>query len=135
MLKALEIDPNLGEALGLSGYIKSFYDWNQKTAEQDFIKGLRLNPSSADIHWMYAEFLSINNRHKEALSVVKHALELDPLSAFVNAQVGLLHFFAERFEEAIEPLETAKMLSPNFFLAYFTLSLIYLQQSRFDHLI
>jgi serine/threonine protein kinase len=132
MEKALKIDPDLGEALGLAGYISAFYDWNQKAAERDFKKGLQLNPSSADIHWMYAEFLSINNRHEEAISVVQHAQELDPLSAFVNTQVGLLYYFAGQPEEAIEPFETTNMLAPHFFLPYFILTMIYLQKSQFE---
>ena len=132
MEKALKIDPELGEALGLAGYISAFYDWNQKAAERDFKKGLQLNPSSADIQWMYAEFLSINNRHEEAISLVQHAQELDPLSSFVNTQVGLLCFFAERSEDAFEPLETAKMLAPHFFLPHFVLAMIYLEQSKFE---
>jgi serine/threonine protein kinase/Flp pilus assembly protein TadD len=124
--KALQIDPELGEALGLSAYISAFYDWHWDRASQLFRKALKLNPNSADIFWMYAEFLSVRRQHDEAISAVKKALELDPLSSFVNAQAGIIHFLAIEFEGSIEYLETAKTLSPNFFLPYLILSMLYL---------
>ena len=132
MKKALEIDPGLGEALGLAGYINAFYDWDMEAAEKDFEKGLQLTPSSADIHWTYAEFLTINGQHEKAKSIVNRAQELDPLSAFVNTQVGIVLFFAERYDEAIEHLGTAITLAPHFFLPYLFLTMLYLQQEKLE---
>lgn len=48
--KALELDPNLGEAYGERAWTLLFFHWDFPGAERDFRRSLELDPGSADDH-------------------------------------------------------------------------------------
>jgi tetratricopeptide (TPR) repeat protein len=49
---------------------------------------------------------------------VKRALELDPLSLIINADLGRTYYFARRYDEAIEQLHKTLEMDPNFYFAH-----------------
>ena len=48
--RALEIDPNLGEAYATLEFNSYFFKWNWKQADQEFQRALELNPNYATAH-------------------------------------------------------------------------------------
>ncbi|MFP4081951.1 MAG: protein kinase domain-containing protein [Candidatus Aminicenantes bacterium] len=130
--KALKIDDTLGEAHAALGLIHTFFDWDWKKAEQELLKALQLNPNAAWVRMSYSWFLTLRQRHEEAIHEAKQAQELDPLSSNINAHVGFALFLASRFDRAIEELQAALTMDPNFFLSHYYLSLVYRVKSMFE---
>ena len=127
--KALEIDSSLALAYANSGSIKTFYDWDFKGADQDFLRAMELNPNSSDIHLLYSLFLLVTERHDEAVLSARKGQELDPLSSIVNSHLGQFLYFAGRTDEATEVLKMTIEMNPTYFHAHYILALIYSDKS------
>jgi Tfp pilus assembly protein PilF len=78
--KALEIDDTLADAHSAFGSVKAIYKWDWAGAEREFKRAIALNPSSADAHGRYAQYLRYVGRFQEGLNEDKRAQDLDPLS-------------------------------------------------------
>ncbi|MCP4727102.1 MAG: protein kinase, partial [bacterium] len=127
--KALSIDANLAEAYALMGRINLFYDWDWKLADKNFRKAVDLNPNSALIYSHYSDFLSLAERHDEAVPMAKRAQELDPLSIFINHNAGERILHAGYFDEALEDLQKTQTMDPNNFYIHTLLGMTYQAKS------
>jgi tetratricopeptide (TPR) repeat protein len=116
-LKALELDPQLGEAHTSLGYVLMAYDWDLPAAEKEFQQALRSNPSYATAHHWYAHFLLAAGQPDQAAAEMKVAQSLDPLSLPVNVGVGWCSYFARRYDEAIVQYRKTLELEADFALA------------------
>ena len=108
-LRALELDPNLGEAHTALAMVLNV-DRDYAAAEKEFRRGLELNPAYATGHQWYGNFLVSMGRLDEAIRELKGAVELDPLSPRINLNLGNALFSARRFDEAIPQLKKAREL-------------------------
>ena len=61
----------------------------------------------------------------QGLAELKKARDLDPLSLIINTNLGLNLYFAGHYDLAIEQLERALELEPNFFRAHLHLGMCY----------
>jgi len=120
-MKALEIDDSLAEAHALLGSVKQGYYWDWEGAEKELQLAIELDPNSAEAHNGYGRQLGHRHRFEEAIPLVKRAQQLDPL--FIPWRVSAAQLFsqARRYDEAIEEVQTALALNPNFPMAYRTL--------------
>jgi tetratricopeptide (TPR) repeat protein len=100
-MRALQLDPTLGEAHTSIAFASMNYDWDWSTAEREFRKAIELNPNYANAHHWYADYLSAVGRHEEAITESKRALELDPVSPIINAWLGWRYFFARQYDLAM----------------------------------
>ena len=130
--KALEIDPNLGEAHALLGDIYAHYDWDWQSAEQELKQAVQLNPNSAHIHYLNAVVLTISGRHEEAVAEAKRAQKLDPLAPLMNAYIGVAYFYGGQYDNAIEVLQMTQTLNPNWFFTHIWLGFAYQGKSMLD---
>lgn len=112
--RALELDPELGEAYASMGFVNRVLHWNWPLAEEQLRRALALNPSYATAHQWYGNLLSDLGREDESLAQMKRALELDPLSAIISRDVAWPLFFARRYDEAIAQLSTTLTRHPGF---------------------
>ncbi len=133
--KAIEIDEDIGEAHAALGLVYTFYDWNWKEAERELTKALELNPSSAIIHMSYSWFLSLTEKHEEAIFEAKRAQELDPLSPLIISHIGLACIYGCQYDKAIDELKAGISLAPNFYLIHYYLGLAYRAKSMFKEAI
>ncbi len=62
-LRAVELDETLADAYAALGFIVFFYDWDWQTSEKYYLRGLELDPNSADLRQTYAHLLSNTGRH------------------------------------------------------------------------
>ena len=102
--KALELDPELPEALGAMGLTLDAQQQYEKAIDF-YEKALRLNPSLTDVRNWYASVLGDLGRAPEAFAEIEKAYRLDPLSVLTlnNYTNDLLS--RSRFDEA-EPVLT-----------------------------
>ena len=105
------------------------YYWNWKAAERDFKQALQINPNSALIHLYYSFLLTVTERNEEAISEVKRAQELDPLSFYINGNAGLIFIYGGYYDKAIEIAQMTITMNPNFFYSYHLLGLAYSAKS------
>jgi TolB-like protein/lipoprotein NlpI len=123
--KALEIDSSLPQAYAALGFISLFYDWDWTAAENGFKKALSLNPGLDNANFGYACFLASLGRHKESVLALKKAVEFDPLSLRMNAELGFCFRLARRYDEAQEQLKKTIEMDPNFGLAHDYMGILY----------
>jgi serine/threonine-protein kinase len=76
--RALELDPELGEAHASKGLVLAT-EYSFKDAESELRKAIELKPSYAMAHHWYYLLLFWELRWEEALEQIERALELDPL--------------------------------------------------------
>jgi TolB-like protein/DNA-binding winged helix-turn-helix (wHTH) protein/tetratricopeptide (TPR) repeat protein len=111
--RALELDDKLGAAHTSLGGLLSLYDWNWSAAEKELQRGLELTPNNSLAHERYAMLLQSTGRLSEAVLESKRAQELDPLSFFMNRELGRGLYLARRFDEALKQFRSAAELKPN----------------------
>jgi len=129
--RALEINPNLAEAHTSLGCIKALYDWAWVDAEGDFRKALQLDPTNAAArHWYAINCLTPMGRSHEALTEIRRALELDPLSLVINTTVGLVYYYGRRYDQAIDEYRRTLEIDEDFPIAHLFLGQALLQRSR-----
>lgn len=132
--KALALDPTLGEAHTVLGYVKH-YNWDWTGAEQDFKRAIELNPNYANGHNFYASFLMSRGRIEESIAASNRARELDPFSLSISAQRGFLLENARRYDEAIEQLRSVTAMDPNHYSAHWVMGHAYAANKQFDQAI
>lgn len=124
-LRALEINPELGEAHACLADVSSFYDWDWDTANQEYQRALALNPSYATAHHFYGYFLAAIGEGARALAEIELAHAYDPHSTIISVWNGILLRLAGNYEDAIEVcLETTER-DPQYVLAHWALGLSY----------
>ncbi|MEE8112753.1 MAG: hypothetical protein V3T23_00220, partial [Nitrososphaerales archaeon] len=133
--KALELDENLAEAHTSMGLVRFFYDWDWSTAEREFKRAIELNRGYATAHHAYAVYLTAMERFDEAITEMKRAQELDPLSLPISAFVGWVYFHARQYDLAREHCWRTLELDPNFPAPRFMLGETYLAQSMTEEAI
>jgi len=124
--RALEIDPDLGEAHASLGLVLWLYDFDRDGAEREFRRAIALNPGYASAHQWYAEMLVELGRWKSARSEIARAGQLDPLSLAIATDLGLLAYYERDYQTAIRQYRSTLALEPSFGQAHLALGLAYL---------
>ncbi|HEU4390866.1 MAG TPA: winged helix-turn-helix domain-containing protein [Blastocatellia bacterium] len=100
--RALEIDDSLAEAHASLADIRRFFEWDWAGAEHEYRRAIELNPNYPTAHQWYGEFLSAMGRHDEAISEMRRAEVLDPVSLVVKSAAGWVLYFARDYDKSIE---------------------------------
>ena len=100
--KAIELDPNSGEAHTSLAYTLAFYDWRWQEAENEFKRAIELNPNYATTRQWYSEYLVVVGRFDEAMSEIEQARQLDPTSLIIASDVAGHFYMARQFDRSIE---------------------------------
>ncbi len=132
-LKAIELDPSLGEAYVSLAAIYSL-EWNWKEAEKAFHRAIELNPNYPTAHQWYGEFLGQFGKFDEALQQLKRAQELDPLSLIINSTMGNLYYYKRDYAKAEEYQRKTLEMDPNFQLAQEFLLNELEQEGKYDEI-
>ena len=134
-LRAVELDPTLGEPYASLAWSSFVFDRDWKTAESQFQRALKLNANFSIAHENYAIFLVRMGRFDEAVREMKRAQELDPASLGVNTMMGIALSLARRDDEAIPWFRRVLDMDPNFLRAHFGLGQSLIHKKRYDEAI
>ncbi len=134
-VKALQLDNTLGEAHTSLAFCLDGFDWDLKSADSEFRRGIELAPAYATAHHWYAWHLSLLGRNNDAIAEMKKAQNLDPLSLIINADLAELLLIAHLSDASIQQSRKTIEMDVNFPLAHNQLSLAYLQSQRHDEAI
>jgi len=116
--KALEIDNNLSEAHTSLAWIYTYSDRNWELAEKKYKLSIELNPEYATAYEWFSLFLAGKGRFDEAITEIRKALVLDPVSTMINAILGVILIFQRRFKEAIIQFKKTLEMNQNFPFTY-----------------
>ena len=112
-------DDTLAEAHSSLAASLCYYDFDFVQAAREFQRAIELNPNYATAHqWYGIVYFAALGRFDEAISEVKRALELDPLSLIINSDLGRTYYFARRYDEAVEQLHKTLEMDSNFYFAH-----------------
>ncbi len=131
-LRALEFDNGLTEAHVALGWVASWYEWDNKVAEDHLSRAIENEPNNAEARRAYSVHLTKLGRHEEAVREMTLALELDPLSLLTNALKGQALNYSGRKAEAVTRLEKTLELDDRFWIARLQLGRIYIDMERYD---
>jgi TolB-like protein/tetratricopeptide (TPR) repeat protein len=110
--KGLALDPNLAEA-HLSMGTALFSVLGPYASEKELDRAVELNPNQPLIYDQYGWTFSEMGRFDEAIAAEKKALELDPLSTFLNTDLAFFLYWARRYDEALVQIRKTLELDPN----------------------
>jgi tetratricopeptide (TPR) repeat protein len=110
--RAIALDSQNGEAYAALGSIETTYEWDWAAAEHNLTRAIALIPAYPLAEMRYAVFLDAMNRTGEAITHMRRALQLDPLSFLMNRHMGSTLFFARHYDEALYHLRRAGEMEP-----------------------
>ena len=134
-VKALHLDPTLGEAHASLGFFTFLYDWDWLKAEVEFKRAIDLTPNYSQAHHWYSIFLAHMGRHEEAVREAQLAQRLDPLSLLMNQTAGMVLCLARQYDRAIDELRKVIDMDANYAAAHGTLGLVYARKGMCEQAI
>jgi TolB-like protein/Tfp pilus assembly protein PilF len=130
--KALKIDDQLAEAHTSLAVVKLEYHWDFAGAKKSFQRAIALNPGYATAHHWYTRCFWYTGSFDNAITEMRQAFELDPLSPSINRNLGWTYFFARRYDKAIEVMQRTIRLYPDFSQVHLVLANAYLEKSKYE---
>jgi TolB-like protein/DNA-binding winged helix-turn-helix (wHTH) protein len=112
--KALELDPESGEAYEERAWTALKFRWDFQGAEEGFRRALELKPGAPSAHDGLAHDLVSQGRFDEAVREIGLAQELDPLSLVVNSDYCRWLHLARQDDRALKQCQATLRLGPNF---------------------
>jgi serine/threonine protein kinase len=130
--KALEIDDSLAEAHAVLGWVRLYNEWDWSGAEHTCKQAIDLNPNYAWGHAIWSDWLLVMGRPEEAIAEERLAVELDPLSAGLNARLGSKLSLWGDYDRALEQLQKALELDPNLVFTNMALAATYTRKGMYE---
>jgi serine/threonine-protein kinase len=122
--QALQLDDASAETHASLAAVHNCFDWDLHAAEQGYRRAIELDPSYATaLHWLGIFLQATRGRLAEAIDSLEQAIELDPLSPPIIADLGLAHAFREDFDAAAMYCRRALSLESHFHRPYWFLGL------------
>lgn len=111
--KALTLDGSLASShLAMGVVYDLLYDRNK--AEKEFARGLELNPNDSLAWQQHGNHLLSEGKFQEAISEQEHALQLDPLSPMIKANLARAFYYSRQYDQAIAEAQSCLKLEPNY---------------------
>jgi len=116
--RALQLEPDLPEALIALGKILGWYEWDFAGAERTLRRAVALSPNDGDAHFGLASILPTVGQLGEAITVMRRALGLDPLDPEHGRWLVRFLLYAEDYSGAIAQGEKIVELGEEYFLDF-----------------
>ena len=117
-IKAISLNPDVGEAHATLGFLAFRHDWNAAASEVELRRAIELDPSQAMNRILYALLLCNTGRSTEALDQIGRAHAADPLWPPVYITEMYVAAAAGQNDRALETARKLIELMPNWPLAY-----------------
>ena len=110
---ALAIDDTVAEAHLAKGALKVHDDYDWIGAEKSYKRAIELAPSNSYAHMYSAYYLFGMGNPEDAITEAKHALELDPLSPYMNHNMATILSLTHQWDAAIEQYQKTIEMYPH----------------------
>jgi serine/threonine-protein kinase len=131
-LKALSLDDGLAEAHAALAAVKLWREFDLEGGERGFRKAIELNPGYATAHLWLSLYLAAIDRMDEALSEIRLAHQLDPLSRVINLNLARVFYFARQYDESIDQCRKTIEMYPEYLIPHRRLGIAYGEKGMFD---
>ena len=134
-LQAIALDDQVPEAHVALGFVRSTYDWQWAEAESHYLRALQAGSGckAEAFHWYASDYLAPLRRLDEALTAIRQAQFLDPLSLLVNASLGFVLIMRHEYSDAIEHYRKClEELDPNYYHFHTGLGRAYAQLGKLE---
>ncbi|MEY2487072.1 MAG: adenylate cyclase [Verrucomicrobiota bacterium] len=122
--KALALDDTLSEAHAALASLKGLNGFDYAGAIVEYERTMQLNPNDATAHqWFANDTLANVGQNERELAELKRAVDLDPLSLIINANLGWAYIHLGRLDEAIAQLRKTVEMDGSFYYARYALAL------------
>jgi serine/threonine protein kinase/TolB-like protein/Flp pilus assembly protein TadD len=128
--EALRINPNLPEAHASMAAIHLLFDWDWNNSEKEFISAIALDSNNVTTHLWYALLCCVNGKTDLAIQKINKALEIDPVSAIAQTDLGQIQYFNRQYEQAIGSFNKSLQLDSTYVYTYAYLGLVYIKTGR-----
>jgi TolB-like protein/DNA-binding winged helix-turn-helix (wHTH) protein/Flp pilus assembly protein TadD len=130
--KALTLDNTLGEAHTSLAFVLDLFDWDWAAAEREYRQAIELSPSYATAHQWYTWHLILLGRNSEAITEMRKAESLDPLSLIISADMADVLHIARRYDESIQQSRKTMEMDPRFAVTHYQLGQAYVQKGMYN---
>jgi TolB-like protein len=113
--RAIRLTPKSGDGYTALGFAEMTYRKDWSSAGRDLQKGIALSPNDSLAELEYAIYLDAVGRPEDAVSHMRHAVKLDPLSFLMNRHLGSTLYFARHYQEALLYFHRAAEMEPRNF--------------------
>jgi TolB-like protein/DNA-binding winged helix-turn-helix (wHTH) protein/cytochrome c-type biogenesis protein CcmH/NrfG len=124
-LKAVQLDPDSGEARTALGFIQLFRQVNVPAAERTLKTAIELDPNYATAHHWYAFALDATGRSQAAMAEITEAARLDPLSLIIRSALASELSANGQHDAALAQLRFVFDIDPHFAKAHEELGRLY----------
>jgi len=129
--RALQLDPQLGEAHSVLANVSFSYDWDFDAAEREFQRALALGQNDPTAHQWHSHYCVVRNRLQQALEENSRALALDPVSPLFNTTRAEIYYNDRQFDAAIGQARRTIEQYPTYPLAYIWLGSAYREKKMY----
>jgi tetratricopeptide (TPR) repeat protein len=129
--RALELDELLADGHTSRARIALNYELDWEGAGNGYRRALELNPGYANAHHWYGYYLMLSGEVAEGRTEMRRALELDPLSPIINANIGLSYYVARDYERALAHWQQVLEMHRNYALVHLYRTGAYIAQGMY----
>ncbi len=116
--RAVELDPNSGEAHAAVAYVHLFHRWDLRTAEKEFERAIALAPNQPTVVLWHTNLLMVRGEIERARVQARHLMEIDPLSPMANLLPAYISHASREFARGVDEARRAIDVDPNFPIAH-----------------
>ena len=129
--RALQLDPQAGEAHSVLANVSYSYDWDFAAAEQEFQQALTLGQNDPTAHLWFSHYCIVRNRLQQAHEENSRTLALDPVSPLFNTVRAEIYYNARQYDEAVAQARRVIDQYPSYWLAYIWLGSAYREKKMY----
>lgn len=116
--KALQLDPNFADGHTSRANVALYYEWDWDRGGAELRRALALNPGYATARHWYGYYHLLIGKPREGEAEIAAALQLDPLSPIINANIGFARYIARDYDGALAHLRRTLDMHPQFRLTH-----------------
>lgn len=113
-LKAIALDETLPDAHMALASVLFRYDWDWAGTRREITRAIELNPSSADAHELYGNYLTAVGQDGQAIAELRAAHELNPTSLVTYSSLLGSLVTSRQYDAAIDESRQALAEHPDF---------------------
>jgi TolB-like protein/DNA-binding SARP family transcriptional activator len=110
--RALQLDPQLGEAHVALGILRLFFDWDWSGAREALLRAIQLNPNDAHAWHHLGNYYAATGSMQDAVAARERSVQLDPLNARTRTVLSRDYAVAGDYQRALDESLRAAQLDP-----------------------
>jgi TolB-like protein len=110
--RALQLDPEFGEAHGTLGLVQLLYNWDYAAAASE-LASVKDEQSALTVLSCTSHLMAETGRTRDADEMVQRMLEYDPQSAQLIGELGCIDYYRGDYEHAMQRYREAMAMDPH----------------------